>query len=76
MARYPNPIIIGEAKGASGDTVDEQAVLAEDLAQPGIMRMQEWYICIGRWVIACSGKPPGSARVSSKGAYQSGSGSK
>ena len=36
---------------------------------------QEWYIAIGRWVIAWSGKPR-VARASSNGGYQNGSGSK
>src|SRR5947207_15904656 len=39
MTRHEDPIIVGEAEGARGDPVHEQAVLAEDLPQPGILRV-------------------------------------
>ena len=36
----------------------------------------EWYIIIGRWVIACNGYLSRESRALSSGSYQNGSGSK
>src|SRR2546423_9563434 len=36
----------------------------------------EWYIIIGRWVIACNGYSSCDTRALSSGSYQNGSGSK
>ena len=39
MARHIDPVVVVEAERAGRGAVDEQPVLAEDLAQPGILRV-------------------------------------
>ena len=39
MARHPDPVVVGEAERPAVDPVHEQPVVAEDLPQPGILRV-------------------------------------
>ena len=39
MARHIDPVVVVEPQRVGGGAVDEQPVLSEDLAQPGILRM-------------------------------------
>ena len=76
MARQPDPVLLGEAKGAADRPVDEQPVVAEDLAQPGVLRvpgMVHLHRPLGEGV---QREAAATIRDSSNGMYQNGSGSK
>jgi len=76
MAGEIDPVLVGDAERRRRPPIDVQPVLAMIWRSQAFCEPQEWYIAIGRWVIACKGKASGPTSLSSNGMYQIGSGSK